>query len=327
MSRSMKRVAVVAALVVSTVMGTSSIVSANKEGGACKRAGTKTGIPGGTLVCTRVASGKNKVKLVWTRMSSGSGSGSSGSSSGGSSGTSGAITTTTTTTTVPRVTSVADIPKVIQNWGLAVAPYDSATGKAGVLAIRGVIPPSFGNSRDDSLYKHIVSLYGATIREGTREPQPVWVAPLGTQVISMVDGTVCEVSSVWSGDFSIRVSPTGIPCSVGLRFEHEHVINPSVRVGDTVKAGQAIALVSDYNSHWRNKGLGILDIGVHFGKSDNLPYKACPSVVLSPDKRDELLATMRSVQTAWMAERNDNSLYDLSAQNPIGCLTSDEIQG
>ena len=319
MSLGMKRVAVVVALVASTVVGTSSVVSANKEGGACKKAGTKTGIPGGTLVCTRVTSGKNKGKLVWTRMSSGSSSGSSGSS--------GAITTTTTTTTVPRVTSVADIPKVVQNWGLAVALYDSATGKAGVLAIRGVIPPSFGNPRDDSLYKHIVSLYGATIREGTREPQPVWVAPLGTQVISMVDGTVCEVSSVWSGDFSVRVSPTGIPCAVGLRFEHEHVISPSVRVGDTVKAGQAIALVSDYNSHWRNKGLGILDIGVHFGKSDNLPYKACPSLVLSPNKRDELLAIMRSVQTAWMAERNDNSLYDLSAQSPIGCLTSDDIQG
>ena len=81
----MKRVAVVVALVVSTVMGTSSVVSANKKGGACKKAGTKTGIPGGTLVCTRVTSGKNKGKLVWTRMSSGSGSGSSSSSGGGSS--------------------------------------------------------------------------------------------------------------------------------------------------------------------------------------------------------------------------------------------------
>lgn len=85
MSLSMKRVAVVVALVVSTVMGTSSIVSANKEGGACKKAGTKTGIPGGTLVCTRVTSGKNKGKLVWTRTSAGGGSGSSGSSGSGSS--------------------------------------------------------------------------------------------------------------------------------------------------------------------------------------------------------------------------------------------------
>jgi len=75
----------VVALVVSTVVGTSCVVSAITEGGACKKAGTKTGIPGGTLVCTRVTSGKNQGKLVWTRMSSGGGSGSSGSSGSGSS--------------------------------------------------------------------------------------------------------------------------------------------------------------------------------------------------------------------------------------------------
>jgi hypothetical protein len=64
----MKLLAVVLALVASMVMGTSNVVSANKEGGACKKAGTKTGIPGGTLVCTRVTSGKNKGKLFWYRM-------------------------------------------------------------------------------------------------------------------------------------------------------------------------------------------------------------------------------------------------------------------
>ena len=41
MSQSTKRLAIVLALVASMVMGTSSVVSANKEGGACKKAGTK----------------------------------------------------------------------------------------------------------------------------------------------------------------------------------------------------------------------------------------------------------------------------------------------
>lgn len=96
MSRSMKRVAVVMMLVASTVVGGCNVVSANKEeGGACKTAGSKTGISGGTLECTRVTSGKNKGKLFWCRMPR---SGSSGSASGSSGA---GCATATTSTRVP----------------------------------------------------------------------------------------------------------------------------------------------------------------------------------------------------------------------------------
>ena len=38
-----------------------------------------------------------------------------------------------------------------------------------------------------------------------------------------------------------------------------------------------------------------------------------------------MLAVLTSVENAWIAERNDPSLYSLAAQNPVGCLTQDDI--
>jgi hypothetical protein len=252
---------------------------------------------------------KKAGKLVWVKVASGGGSGGGSSSNAG-------------------ISSSSSIPKVIQNWGLALAPYDAATGKAGVMQIAGVTPPSFGIPADDALYRHIVGLYGEEVL-GKREAQTIFMAPLGTPVISMVDGIVCDLPKLYSNDFSVRVAPTGTACSgnaAPILFEHEHLIDPTVKVGDKIKAGQRLGVVSDYNPHWKAKGFGVLDIGVFFSKTGSTQaWHACPSNYLAPAKKDALLATLTSIENAWMTQRGDPSLYNLAAQNPVGCLTQDDI--
>ena len=264
--------------------------AANQAGDSCKKAGIT--LYNGELLCTK----KGK-RLIWVKSQVG-------------------------------LTSNANIPKVIQNWGLAVDTYDSGSGMAGVMRIKGVTPPTFGNAADDAMYRHIFGVYGMDLK-GMKEPQIAIIAPLGTPVISMVDGTVCDLSKVWSNDYSVRVAPIGTPCMTGnwatVLFEHEHLINPMVKVGDKVKAGQQIGTVSDYNQHWKAKGFGMIEIGVFFvKKGSNKSWHACLGNYLAPAKRDSMLAVLTSVQMAWMAELSDPTLYDLGAQNPVVCLTNDD---
>ena len=65
----------------------------------------------------------------------------------------------------------------------------------------------------------------------------------------MVDGIVVGVPKLYSDDYSIQVANS---MSSRWRYETEHVINPLVKEGDTVKAGQVIAEVSPHSSESNN---------------------------------------------------------------------------
>ena len=122
--------------------------AANQAGDSCKKAGIT--LYNGELLCTK----KGK-RLIWVKSQVG-------------------------------ITSNANIPKVIQNWGLAVDTYDSGSGMAGVLRIRGVTPPTFGNAADNAMYRHIFGVYGMDLKgTGMKEPQIAIIAPLGTQVVEL----------------------------------------------------------------------------------------------------------------------------------------------
>ena len=280
--------------------------AATKPGAKCTKAGVTVHVGNSDLRCV-----KKGGKLVWVKVASGGGSG--GSSSGSSSSS---------------ITSNASIPKVIQNWGLALEPYDAATGKAGVMQIAGVTPPTFSNPADTAAYSRIVGLYGDVV-QGILEPQMAFIAPLGTPVISMLDGTVCDLPQLYSNDYSVRVAPKGMACMTGgapILFEHEHLISPLVKVGDKVRAGQRLGTVSDYNSNWKAKGMGMIETGVFFAKAgSNVPWHACLANYLAPSKKSSMTNVLTSIENGWIAVRNDPGLYSLAAQNPIGCLTQDDI--
>jgi hypothetical protein len=289
-----------------TLSMATAALAAPRPGGKCSKAGAVVHVGNTDLRCK-----KKSGKLVWVKLArpSGDSSGAAVSSTG--------------------IASGAAIPKVVKNWGLDLRPYDPATGRAGVMQIAGVTPPTFGDPADDAMYSHIVGLYGAEVK-GIKEPQMAFIAPLGTPVISMVDGTVCDLPLLYSGDHSVRVAPKGTACVKGgapVLFEHEHLIAPLVKVGDVVSAGQRIGTVSDYNPYWKAKGMGMIETGVFFMKNDSTgrPWHACLASSLSAGTRDSMLATLTSIENAWNAERADPTLYSLAAQNPVGCLTSEDI--
>jgi hypothetical protein len=294
-------VVLTSAVVVSVSL--SNVNAASNAGGKCTKAGVTAKSGKSTLKCTKVGS-----KLVWVAQKS---------TTSGSSGT--------------QPTSQRDIPAIIQNWGFNFADYSAATGKAGDMLIKGVTPPTFTGpnaATDNAMYRLLIGPIGAVV-QGMVEPQNGFYLPLGTSVISMVDGTVCDVPKLYSNDYSVRVAPPGMACMRGgayILYEHEHILNPTVKVGDKVTAGQKIGIVGDYNPHWKAKGLGILETGVFFSKKgSNAPWHACLSSFLDPSKKTALLATLSSAYAAWEAELGDNTLYDEAKMSPVGCYTTAEM--
>jgi biotin carboxyl carrier protein len=224
-----------------------------------------------------------------------------------------------------------EIPAIIQNWGFEFADFNDATGMAGAMQIRGVVAPTFSGpnaAEDNDMYSRLIGPIGQIIK-GMTEPQFTFVLPLGTPVISMVDGTVCDLPKLYSNDFSIRIAPAGVPCMPGgavVLYEHEHVLNPSVEVGQEVKAGDQIAIVSDYSPSWSQLGFGILETGVFFSKADsNAPWHACLTKFLDPSKSEAMLSTLNSAFGAWESETGNATLYDEAAMQLPGCYTLDDM--
>jgi len=154
-----------------------------------------------------------------------------------------------------------------------------------------------------------------------KNPQPTFILPLGTPVRSIVDGIVANMPTLWSGDISIQVTTDGKMQT--WVYEVEHVINPKVKVGDKVTAGQVIAQVSDFDKG-APAGFGAVEIGIL--KGGQTPQHVCPFAYLDDSIREETFTKMRNHFETWEKYIGDQSLYDESLTTP-GCLTQDPIEG
>ena len=154
-------------------------------------------------------------------------------------------------------------------------------------------------------------------------PQPTYILPLGTPVRSLVDGVVAAIPTVWSGDYSIQVTKSGK--LERWVYETEHVINPKVKVGDKVAAGQIIAEVSNFDKG-APEGYGAVEIGLLHGGGEGLPEHVCPFAYLDERIREETFTNLRKLFKDWEDYIGDNTLYDESEKIP-GCLTLDPIEG
>lgn len=152
-------------------------------------------------------------------------------------------------------------------------------------------------------------------------PQPTFVVPLGTPVRSLVGGVVANMPVLWSGDISIQVTVDGKMQK--WVYETEHVINPKVKVGDRVKAGQIIAEVGSFDNG-DPVGFGAVEIGIL--KGGNSPEHVCPFAYLDESIRADTLKKISTFFTSWEEYIGDTTLYDESIAIP-GCLTLNPIQG
>ncbi len=209
-------------------------------------------------------------------------------------------------------------PLLLKSIGINLDYYDSAINMAG----------DFRFTKNRLQQNRIWMDFGYVIPGGDSStgadkanPQPTFILPLGTKVRSLVDGVVIAVPGLYSGDYSIQV---GDGKNGNWLYETEHVINPLVKAGDQVSAGQIIAEVSTWSSQG-NDGLGMVEIGILHG--GNPPEHVCPFVYLDPSLKVELLKKIEALYASWEEFRRDSTLYDQTKYAVPGCLTLAPVPG
>ncbi|MDO8649721.1 MAG: M23 family metallopeptidase [Candidatus Berkelbacteria bacterium] len=238
-------------------------------------------------------------------------------------------TTGNSATTIPAAnssaktkTSKSDGPTLkIKSLGINLAPFDPATGMAGDL--------EFTKTKFTSGIQLLFSDFGYVIKaansasgQDKSNPQPTFIAPLGTKVMSLVDGVVFNVPKLYSNDYSVQVYDGEDATWV---YETEHIINVTVKKGDKVKAGQVVGEVSDYSAHGYD-GQGLFEIGLL--KGGQTPQHFCPFSYLDESIKDTTLKQLSALMKSWEEYRGDMTLYPDESTYPIlGCLTLDPING
>lgn len=207
-------------------------------------------------------------------------------------------------------------PLLIKNLPVNLAPYDPATGMAGDLKF----------TKQELQFDMLYEDYGFYIPASPDFPgkdnlQPTFIAPLGTKVHSMVDGYVVAVGKVWSGDYSIGVGNKKRMSE--YVYETEHVINPVVKVGDKVKAGDIIAEVSDYATK-NMPGYGVVEMGIL--KSGNPPRHLCPYLYLDPGVKDSIINSLDTLYEDWNKYKG-KTIYNAADYEAPGCMVIREIEG
>ncbi|EKD90003.1 MAG: hypothetical protein ACD_32C00096G0001 [uncultured bacterium] len=136
-----------------------------------------------------------------------------------------------------------------------------------------------------------------------------------------MDGIVVSIPTLWSGDYSVQVTADGQMQK--WIYETEHLINPTVKVGDRVTAGQIVGEVSDFN-HGAPPGFGTVEIGIL--KGGNPPEHVCPFAYLDPSIKEEVFAKIKAFYKSWEEYQDDTALYNEGEEIP-GCLKLDPIKG
>ncbi len=143
-----------------------------------------------------------------------------------------------------------------------------------------------------------------------------------TKVVSAIDGVVTFVREQSdSSDMEVFVQPKeGSQWTIG----YDHLINLSVKKGDSVKAGDILGEPARQNN-------GLLRFEIQINKDvDGETTHYCPSTLLSSSVKDEVLESLKTIQNQWESA-SALELYNLDQQNPVGCikqtLTPSEAEG
>lgn len=231
------------------------------------------------------------------------------------------IETLTTIVTI----SNEDKPPKLKNIGFSLDYYNPATNRAGDFHFTKELAQVLSG---DPIYQKLIwSDYGIQDNRSPNDPtkrnvQPTFYLPLGTKVLAPIDGEVTMVEMLYSKDYTIWFSENK---KSTWSYEMEHVINPVVKVGDKVKAGQVVAEVSTHGSE-HHPGFGIVEIGL-FHPLNNEPTHWCPFVHFDDSIKDEMNKKILAFYIAWETYLGDDSVYN-NANYPVpGCATLEPVKG
>jgi biotin carboxyl carrier protein len=205
----------------------------------------------------------------------------------------------------------------IKHLGIDLGFYDAASNKAGDIVFTKEGIEQYGNIIFTNYGE--VSEANSARPVATLNPQPTFIVPLGTKIRSMVDGVVVRIENLYSNDQTIMVASSD---ESSWLYETEHVINPVVKVGDKVKAGQVIAEASTHDSQY-HPGFGLYEIGIL--KGGNPPEHVCLFNYLDDSIKEDIFAKLRAFYASWETYMGDDTLYDESKMIIPGCYTTDNI--
>lgn len=174
---------------------------------------------------------------------------------------------------------------------------------------------------------------GAGTADERRNPQPTFYAPLGTPVLAPIDGVVTAIEPLYSGDLTIMFAAE--PGRPAAAWETEHVRDPVVQVGDTVRAGQPVAVVSDYlctysrdefgNEEWCGRGIGLVELGYLVGGA--VPRHYCPFGDLTDPTALARIEAELDAARAEIESLLGTPIFDTSSWASPNCIVLEPIEG
>ena len=222
-------------------------------------------------------------------------------------------------------TAKEDEPPKLKSIGFNLDYYDPATNRAGDFHFTPELARVLSG---DPIYQKLIwSDYGIQDTRSPNDPtkrnvQPTFRLPLGTKVLAPIDGEVTMVEVLYSDDYTIWFAENK---NSTWNYEMEHVINPIVKVGDKVTAGQVVAEVSTHGSE-HHPGFGIVEIGL-FYPLNNEPTHWCPFVHFDDSIKDEMNKKILALYTAWETYLDDDSIYNNASYPVPGCATLEPTKG
>jgi hypothetical protein len=221
-----------------------------------------------------------------------------------------------TQTAVPTEVVESSPPLMLKSIGFNLENYNSATNMAGDMKFTKM-PLHF-----DQIFSPFGQQDPRTTDTTKKNPQPVYILPLGTNVLSLVDGEVIDVKQIYSGDYTVMVAKDKNSRWI---YETEHINNPTVQIGAKVTAGQVLGKVSDYDSK-NHPGFGVVEIGILHAAISGVPEHVCPFAYMDPSIKDSTNAKISNLYSAW-EKYLGKDIYKQETFLSPGCVTENPAAG
>jgi Peptidase family M23 len=154
-------------------------------------------------------------------------------------------------------------------------------------------------------------IFGDALSGGRNNPNFEYASlKESTRVVASIDGVVAFIrAQPETNDFEVFLQPKeGSAWTVG----YDHLVNLTVTRGDQVKAGAVLGQPARQNN-------GLLRFEMQINQDvGTVTTHFCPSFLLAPAVKPQLLAELATLQNSWETFSNLD-LYDVAKQNPVGC--------
>lgn len=206
----------------------------------------------------------------------------------------------------------------IKSMPIEIGTYDPVTKRAGDFLFPDQDLPEGVQQVLFSEFGYMEPGNSANNYKSDPSPQPTFIVAGGTKIKAMIDGEVIAVNKLYSDDYTIHMQGEGSD----LIFELEHIIKPTVKVGDKVTAGTVVATASDYDAH-NLFGMGVVEIGIL--KGGNPPTHICLFDYLDDSIKQDTFDKIEALKKSWEEYVGDTTLYDEANTVIPGCVNREPV--